>query len=66
MSLLCYRVQFQSLSAEQQTKLIEQIDTVAFTGFSIASNFCSGEFFLESEKDLKFIDFPEGCILEKL
>lgn len=66
MSLVRYHIQYQSLSMEQRTKLIERIDEIAYTGFAVYSDFCSGEFFLNSDDELKLIDFPDECILTKL
>lgn len=66
MSLVHYCVQYPSLSVEDRERLIEQIESVAFTGFAVRSDFCSGEFFLNSDDELKLIHFPEGCHLTKL
>lgn len=66
MSLVRYHIQYQSLSADERMKLINQIESVAYTGFVVSSDFCSGEFFLNSEDELSLIDIPDGCLLTKL
>ena len=66
MSLVRYHIRYDSLSEEERRQLIAQIDAIAFIGFTVAPDFCSGEFFLDSEDDLKFIKFPNGCSLTKL
>lgn len=66
MSLVRYHIQCQSLSTDERVKLINQIDSVAYTGFVASSDFCSGEFFLNSEDELSLINIPDGCLLTKL
>lgn len=66
MSLVRYHIQYQSLSVDERAMLIEQIESVAFTGFIVSSDFCSGEFFLNSEAELSLINIPDGCLLTKL
>ena len=66
MSLVRYHIRYDSLSPEERRELINQIESVAFTGFAVAADFCSGEFFLDSDDDLRFIKIPDGCILTKM
>lgn len=66
MSLLRYHIRYPSLSTDEREKLIRRIEAVAYTGFFVCSDFCSGEFFLSSESELSLIDIPKGCCLTKL
>lgn len=66
MSLVRYHIQYQSLSADERSKLIDQIESVAYTGFIVSHDFCSGEFFLNSDDDLSLISIPDSCHLTKL
>lgn len=39
MSLVRYHIRYDALSPEERRELIDQIESVAFTGFSVASDF---------------------------
>lgn len=66
MSLIKYHIEYSLLSADERSSLIEKIETVSYNGLAISPDFCSGEFFLESEDELRLIDFPDGCHLRRL
>lgn len=66
MSMVKYHIEYSLLSAEERKALIEQIDSVSYTGLAVASDCCSGEFLLGSESELQLIDFPQGCCLTRL
>lgn len=64
--LVHYHIRYQALSPEEREKLVDQINSVAFTGLSISDDFRSGDFYLTSEDELRFIDIPDSCVLMKL
>lgn len=66
MTLVRYHIEYSSLSNDEKQSLIEKLESISYTGFSVCQDFCSGEFYLTSEEELKSIDFPEGCHLKRI
>ena len=66
MSLIRYCVEFHSLSSKDRQKLFEQVGSIADIGLNVHEDPYSGVFYLNSEDELKLIDFPDGCHVKKL
>ena len=66
MSLIRYKVEYESVPPKQREKLLEEINTYSFNGALIDTDFCSCEFFMDQNIDVHIINLPPGSHLIRM
>ena len=66
MSLHKYKIDFSSLSTNEKTELMDQIDSISFNGLFWHANFQSADFFIDETFNLDSLKIPDQCHLSRI